>query len=237
MDLRWFVGHLGFSGESGSRCSDVLIYCVEVRDGSMFCVTFSCVIFTPRQIRSQLLWVNESDLDGLAMWHAWAWRKMCLGFCWGNIKKRTMKQLESLGVYKKGNTTVVGEGSLWCRFNFLIRCRIVCLPVRCPKIENKVWSIQSHNFPGCFIWVWNLVSHTVLGTWAEGVREYGTKFVPKTDEVTGEWRRLHNEELNDLYCSSNIIQLTEARRMKWVGHVARIRVRRDYTGFWWRDLK
>jgi hypothetical protein len=48
----------------------------------------------------------------------------------------------------------------------------------------------------------------------------------KRDEVTGEWRRLHNEELNDLYCSSNIIRVIKSRRMRWAGHVARIGDRR-----------
>jgi hypothetical protein len=44
-------------------------------------------------------------------------------------------------------------------------------------------------------------------------------FGPRRDEVTGEWRRLHNEELNDLYCSPNIVRV---RRMRWAGHVARM---------------
>jgi len=43
---------------------------------------------------------------------------------------------------------------------------------------------------------------------------------PKRDEVTGEWRKLHNEELNDLYCSPNILRATKSRRMRWVWHVA-----------------
>jgi hypothetical protein len=47
-------------------------------------------------------------------------------------------------------------------------------------------------------------------------------FGPKRDEVTGEWRRLHNEELNDLYFSPNIIRVIKSRRMRWAGHLARM---------------
>jgi len=47
-------------------------------------------------------------------------------------------------------------------------------------------------------------------------------FGPRRDEVTGEWRRLHNEELNDLYSSPNIVRVIRSRRMRWVGHVARM---------------
>jgi hypothetical protein len=47
-------------------------------------------------------------------------------------------------------------------------------------------------------------------------------FGPKRDKITGEWRRLHNEELNDLYSSPNIIWVIKSRRMRWAGHVARM---------------
>ena len=47
-------------------------------------------------------------------------------------------------------------------------------------------------------------------------------FGPRRDEVTGEWRKLHNEELNDLYCSPNIVRVIKSRRMRWAGHVARM---------------
>jgi hypothetical protein len=43
---------------------------------------------------------------------------------------------------------------------------------------------------------------------------------PKRDEVTGEWRKLHNEELHDLYYSPNIIRIMKSRSMRWVRHVA-----------------
>jgi len=43
---------------------------------------------------------------------------------------------------------------------------------------------------------------------------------PKRDEVTGEWRKLHNEELNDLYSSTNIVRVIKSRRLIWAGHVA-----------------
>jgi hypothetical protein len=47
-------------------------------------------------------------------------------------------------------------------------------------------------------------------------------FGPKRDEVTGEWRKLHNEELHILYWSPNIIRQIKSKRMRWAGHVARI---------------
>jgi hypothetical protein len=47
-------------------------------------------------------------------------------------------------------------------------------------------------------------------------------FGPKRDEVSGEWRKLHNEELNNLYSSPDIIRQVKSRRMRWAGHVARM---------------
>jgi hypothetical protein len=51
-------------------------------------------------------------------------------------------------------------------------------------------------------------------------------FGSKRDEIMGEWRKLHNEELNDLYCSQNIVRVIKSRRMRWAGHVARMGERR-----------
>jgi hypothetical protein len=58
-------------------------------------------------------------------------------------------------------------------------------------------------------------------------------FGPKGDEVTVEWRKLHNEELNDMYCSPNIVRVIKSRRIRWAGHVARMGDRRGDTRVSW----
>jgi len=55
----------------------------------------------------------------------------------------------------------------------------------------------------------------------------------RRDEVTGEWRSSHNEELNDLYSSPNILRVIKSRRMRWAGHVARMGEERVFIGSWW----
>jgi len=55
-----------------------------------------------------------------------------------------------------------------------------------------------------------------------GLRVLRRIFGHKRDEVTGEWRKVHNEELNDLYCSPDIVRMIKSRRMRWTEHVARM---------------
>jgi hypothetical protein len=63
-------------------------------------------------------------------------------------------------------------------------------------------------------------------------------FGPKRDEVTGEWRKLHKEQLNDMYSSPNIVCVIKSRRMRWAGHVARMGQRRGVcAGFWCKNLR
>ena len=56
-------------------------------------------------------------------------------------------------------------------------------------------------------------------------------FGPRRDEVTGEWRRLHNEELNNFYSSTNIVRVIKSRRMRWAGHVAHVGGERGCIGW------
>jgi len=62
-------------------------------------------------------------------------------------------------------------------------------------------------------------------------------FGRRRDEVTGEWRKLHNEDLNGLYSSPNIVRVIKFRRMRGAGHVARMGRGEAYTGFWWGNLR
>jgi len=62
-------------------------------------------------------------------------------------------------------------------------------------------------------------------------------FGTRRDEVTVDWRRLHNEELNDLYSSPNIVWVIKSIRMKWAGHVARMGEERGCIGSWWGNRK
>ena len=63
-------------------------------------------------------------------------------------------------------------------------------------------------------------------------RVFWRVFRSKRDEVTGEWRKLHNEELSDLHSLHNIVRVVKSRRMRWAGHVARMGRGGVCTGFW-----
>ena len=62
-------------------------------------------------------------------------------------------------------------------------------------------------------------------------------FEPLKDMVRREWGKLHNEELNDLYSSPNIVRVIKSRRIRWAGHVARMGERRGVYRVWWGNLR
>jgi hypothetical protein len=69
---------------------------------------------------------------------------------------------------------------------------------------------------------WSLTLREERRLWVSENRVWRIVFGPKRDEVTGEWRKLHNEELNDLYSLPKIVRVVKSRRMRWTGHVARM---------------
>jgi hypothetical protein len=62
-------------------------------------------------------------------------------------------------------------------------------------------------------------------------------FGPKRGEVTGDWRKLHNEELYNLYPSPKILRMIKSRMMRWAGHVARMGRRGMHIRYWWESQK
>jgi len=73
---------------------------------------------------------------------------------------------------------------------------------------------------GCETWSWTLREEKKLRVFENRVLR--RMFGPRREEVTGEWRRLHNEEPNDLYSSPDIVGVIKSRRISWAGHLARM---------------
>jgi len=83
---------------------------------------------------------------------------------------------------------------------------------------------------GCETWSLTLLEESRARVLENGL--FRKIFGPKWDEVAREWRKLHNEELNDLYCSPNISQVIKSRIMRWAGQVARMGERRGLYRVW-----
>ena len=88
---------------------------------------------------------------------------------------------------------------------------------------------------GCETWSLTLWEERRLRVFENGVLR--RTFGPKGKELTGEWRKLHNEELNELNSSPKTIRVIKSRRMIWAGHVARMGEGEDHTGFWRGNLR
>jgi len=95
----------------------------------------------------------------------------------------------------------------------------------CKKLNIKIYRtiILPVVLYGCETWSVTLREERRLREFQNRVLRI---FGPKRDEVTGEWRKLHNDELHDLYSSLNIVRVMKPRRIRWAGHVARMVYRR-----------
>ena len=98
--------------------------------------------------------------------------------------------------------------------------------------------MEKYNISNCFLW-WNLVTYTVGASRLTVCKNRVLRriFGPERDELTGEWRRLHNLELNDIYSSPNITRLIKLSKKSWAGHVACMGIGEVHTAFWLENLK
>jgi len=104
------------------------------------------------------------------------------------------------------------------------------------KIKIYITTILPTVLYGCETWSLTLRYERKLRVFENMVLR--RIFGPRRDEVTGEWRRLHKEELNDLYSSPNIVRVIKSRRMRWVGHVMRMGEERGVgIGSWWGNRR
>ena len=88
---------------------------------------------------------------------------------------------------------------------------------------------------GCETWLLTLGEESRLRVFENMVLR--GIFGARRDEVTGEWRKIHNEELNDLYCSPNIVRVKKSIRIRWVVRVARMGTAQAYRGLWRGNLR
>jgi hypothetical protein len=89
--------------------------------------------------------------------------------------------------------------------------------VHCSKYSTIIFPVVLYE---CDTWSLKLREERRLRVFENGVLR--RVFGPKRDEVTGEWRKLPDEELNDLYCSPNVVRVIKWRRIRWAEHVARM---------------
>jgi hypothetical protein len=126
----------------------------------------------------------------------------------------------------------------------MIHSKIFCLPASYKKLKIKIYKtvILQVVLYKCETWSLTLREEHRLRVFEN--RMLSRIFEPKK-EKDGSWRKLHHDDLHDLYSSPNIVRVIKCRRMRWAGHVARMGRGDVFTGFWlggpkarghWEDL-
>jgi hypothetical protein len=91
-----------------------------------------------------------------------------------------------------------------------------------------------HIFACGSVWVRNLVSDIKE---EHRLRVFENRVLRRIFGLTGDWRKLHNEELHNLYSSPYVIRMIKSRRMRWLGHVAQMEEKGMHIGYWWESQK
>ena len=162
-----------------------------------------------------------------------------------NIKTGN-SSFERVVEFKYLGRTLTNQNSIQEEITSRLKSRNACCfsvqYILSPNLLSKNLKIKIHKtlilsvvLYGCETWSLTLKEERSLRVFENKV--LSRLFGPMRDEVTGEWRKLRNEELNDLYSSPNIFRVKKSRRMKWAGHVARMGRGEAYTGFWWGNLR
>jgi len=143
--------------------------------------------------------------------------------------------------FKYFRTTLTNQNSIQSRLksgNASYHSVQNLLPCSLLSKNMKIKTYRTTIFPvvlyGCVTWSLTLREEQRLRVFEDRVLR--STLGPKRDEVTGEWRKLHNEDLNDLYSSSIIVQVIKSSKMRWAGHVACMG-REVYAGFWRGNLR
>jgi hypothetical protein len=114
----------------------------------------------------------------------------------------------------------------------LLSSRLLSRNVKVKTFKTIILSVVLY---GCETWFCTLREEHRLKAFVNRVLR--KIFIPKRDEVTGEWGKLHNGELHNMYSSSDIIRHIKSRRMRWAGHVASVERGETCRGLWWERPK
>ena len=146
----------------------------------------------------------------------------------GHSVKIDNTSIERLEEFKYLGTTITDQNSIQeeikCRLKLGNACYHSVQNLSSSRLLPKNLKIKIYRtiilpvvLYGCETWSLTLSEERRLRVFENRVLKV---FGPKRDEVTGEWRKLHNEELNDLYPLPSIVRVVKSRRMRWAGHVA-----------------